>query len=77
MFNTFPLFLLKISHLGKLNVYKGGDIVARVQKEPSKNGVSAASVKGNAGPQKEMNGGGKKTSQNQQYKKENMGSDGF
>ncbi|WP_243387782.1 YuzL family protein [Bacillus kexueae] len=51
--------------------------MARVQKEPSKNGVSAASVKGNAGPQKEMNGGGKKTSQNQQYKKENMGSDGF
>ncbi|WP_243290386.1 YuzL family protein [Bacillus sp. FJAT-47783] len=47
--------------------------MARLKKQPSKTGVSAASVKGNSGPTREMDGGGKKTSQNQQYKKHNMG----
>lgn len=49
--------------------------MAKVQKNPSKTGVSAASVKGNAGPTVEMDGSGKKTSQNQQYKKQNMQED--
>lgn len=49
--------------------------MGRLQKHPSKAGISAASVKGNAGPQNEMDGGGKKTSQNQQYKKQNMGTE--
>ncbi|MGP7816349.1 YuzL family protein [Niallia sp. 01092] len=42
----------------------------RLKKEPSKAGVSAASVKGNAGPTNEMDGGGKVNSQNNQYKKQ-------
>jgi hypothetical protein len=42
-----------------------------MKKDPSKAGVSAASVKGNAGPTVEMDGGGK-TRTNQQYKKNNM-----
>ncbi|MFC3886659.1 YuzL family protein [Bacillus songklensis] len=46
--------------------------MARLKKSPSKAGVSAASVKGNAGPNIERDGGGKRTSQNQQYKKQNM-----
>jgi YuzL-like protein len=46
--------------------------MAKMQKNPSKAAVSAASVKGNAGPNVEMDGSGKKTSQNQQYKKANM-----
>ncbi|MDX8360828.1 MULTISPECIES: YuzL family protein [Bacillaceae] len=45
--------------------------MARMKKSPSKAGVSAASVKGNAGPTVE-NEGGKTQSQNQQYKKHNM-----
>jgi hypothetical protein len=48
----------------------GGDVhMSRLKKNPSKAGVSAASVKGNAGPSQEADLGGKKTSQNQQYKK--------
>ncbi|EMT45265.1 hypothetical protein H919_11259 [Anoxybacillus flavithermus AK1] len=47
----------------------------KMKKHPSKAGVSAASVKGNAGPTVERDGGGKKTSQNQQYGKENMGNE--
>ncbi|MEB2270847.1 YuzL family protein [Bacillus safensis] len=43
--------------------------MSRLKKNPSKAGVSAASVKGNAGPSQEADLGGKKTSQNQQYKK--------
>jgi hypothetical protein len=43
--------------------------VARRKKDPSKAGVSADSVKGNAGPSVESNGGGKVNSQNNQYKK--------
>jgi hypothetical protein len=46
--------------------------MAKRQKSPSKTAVSAASVKGNAGPTVELDGGGKKTSQNQQYKQHNM-----
>ncbi|WP_084279215.1 YuzL family protein [Anoxybacteroides tepidamans] len=46
--------------------------MAKMKKNPSKNAVSAASVKGNAGPTVEMDGSGKQTSQNQQYKKSNM-----
>ncbi|UPT60528.1 YuzL family protein [Geobacillus thermoleovorans] len=42
--------------------------MARLKKNPSERGVSAASVKGNAGPTVEADGGGKRTSQNQQYK---------
>lgn len=49
--------------------------MARLKKQPSKAGVSAASVKGNAGPTNEQAGGGKRTSQNQQYKRNNMGTD--
>ncbi|MCU0155946.1 YuzL family protein [Bacillus safensis subsp. safensis] len=43
--------------------------MSRLKKNPSKAGVSAASVKGNAGPSQEADLGGKKNSQNQQYKK--------
>ncbi|MFY4775580.1 YuzL family protein [Metabacillus sp. RGM 3146] len=46
--------------------------MARLKKDPSKAGVSSASVKGNAGPTNEMDGGGKRTSTNQQYGKQNM-----
>ncbi|WP_082883900.1 MULTISPECIES: YuzL family protein [Bacillaceae] len=46
--------------------------MAKLKKNPSKAGVSAASVKGNAGPFNEQDGGGKHTSTNQQYKKHNM-----
>lgn len=52
------------------NCKNGGDVhMSRLKKNPSKAGVSAASVKGNAGPSQEADLGGKKTSQNQQYKK--------
>lgn len=53
----------------------GEGTMARLKKNPSKAGVSAASVKGNAGPTIEMDASGKKTSQNQQYKKQNMQQD--
>ena len=43
--------------------------MARVKKNPSKAGVSAASVKGNAGPGIEETGKDKVNSQNNQYKK--------
>lgn len=46
--------------------------MAKVKKHPSKAGVSAASVKGDAGPTIERDSGGKRTSQNQQYTKANM-----
>jgi hypothetical protein len=46
--------------------------MAKMKKNPSQRGISAASVKGNAGPTVEMDGGGKRTSQNQQYKRHNM-----
>ncbi|WP_083978955.1 YuzL family protein [Bacillus alveayuensis] len=45
--------------------------MVKQKKNPSKAAVSAASVKGNAEPTVEMDGG-KQTSQNQQYKKNNM-----
>jgi hypothetical protein len=43
--------------------------MAKRRKQPSKAGVSAASVKGDAGPTVEVDGGGKVNSQNNQYKK--------
>ncbi|AST94424.1 YuzL family protein [Sutcliffiella cohnii] len=43
-----------------------------MKKQPSQRAKSAASVKGNAGPNNEYDMGGKKTSGNQQYKKNNM-----
>jgi hypothetical protein len=43
--------------------------MAKRKKNPSKAGVSAASVKGDAGPTVEHDGGGKVNSQNNQYKK--------
>lgn len=43
--------------------------MARLKKDPSKAGVSAASVKGNAGPGKEHAHVDKVISQNNQYKK--------
>jgi hypothetical protein len=46
--------------------------MAKVKKHPSKAGISAASVKGDAGPTIERDSGGKRTSQNQQYTKANM-----
>ncbi len=47
--------------------------MARLKKDPSSRGVSAASVKGNAGPTVEHpEGQGKTQSNNQQYKKQNM-----
>lgn len=45
--------------------------MVREKKNPSSAAVSAASVKGDAGPTQHY-GGGKRTSQNQQYKKHNM-----
>lgn len=44
--------------------------MAKQKKHPSKAGVSAASVKGDAGPTVEMDGGGKRNSQNNQFKKQ-------
>lgn len=44
--------------------------MAKQKKDPSKAGVSAASVKGDAGPTVEMDGGGKRNSQNNQFKKQ-------
>ncbi|WP_456283161.1 YuzL family protein [Bacillus sp. JZ34] len=47
--------------------------MVRERKTPSSAAVSAASIKGNAGPDyKKADAGGKRTSQNQQYKKHNM-----
>ncbi|WP_318507593.1 YuzL family protein [Bacillus sp. T3] len=43
--------------------------MAKHKKNPSKAGVSAASVKGNAGPGGEMAGIDKVNSQNNQFKK--------
>jgi hypothetical protein len=44
--------------------------MARVKKDPSQAGVSAASVKGDAGPGVENEGGkNKRNSQNNQFKK--------
>lgn len=43
--------------------------MARLKKNPSKGGVSAASVKGNAGPGGEESRINKVNSQNNQYKK--------
>jgi hypothetical protein len=43
--------------------------MTRREKSPSKGGVSAASVKGNAGPGVENQGRNKVNSQNSQYKK--------
>ncbi len=51
------------------NVYGGDGDMPKRKKNPSKAGVSAASVKGNAGPTVELDGGGKRNSQNNQYKK--------
>ncbi|WP_108670628.1 YuzL family protein [Peribacillus acanthi] len=42
--------------------------MARMKKNPSKAGVSAASVKGNAGPKMQVGGERKVNSQNSQYK---------
>lgn len=44
-------------------------MMAKRKKDPSKAGVSAASVKGNAGPGVEWEGNDKKNSQNNQYKR--------
>lgn len=43
--------------------------MAKMKKKPSKAGVSAASVKGSAGPSMGQGGEGKVNSQNSQYKK--------
>ncbi|MGJ7920141.1 YuzL family protein [Neobacillus sp. LXY-4] len=43
--------------------------MAKRQKNPSKAGISAASVKGNAGPGIETGGPDKQNSQNSQFKK--------
>nr|WP_205597388.1 YuzL family protein [Neobacillus thermocopriae] len=43
--------------------------VAKMKKNPTKAGVSAASVRGNAGPGREASGVDKQNSQNNQYKK--------
>ncbi|WP_074033968.1 YuzL family protein [Bacillus massilinigeriensis] len=43
--------------------------MARMKKDPSKRGVSAASVKGNAGPSDNQPDINKVNSQNSQYKK--------
>jgi hypothetical protein len=52
-----------------LSLKHGGMIMARLKKDPSKAGVSAASVKGNAGPSMGQGGEKKQNSQNSQYKK--------
>jgi YuzL-like protein len=44
--------------------------MAKQKKNPSRAGVSAASVKGDAGPTVERDGGGKRNSQNNQFKKQ-------
>jgi hypothetical protein len=46
--------------------------MAKLKKDPSTRGVSAASVKGDAGPTVERDGGGKTQGTNNQYKKQNM-----
>ncbi len=55
-----------MARAGNLNPEVKG--MVRGRKDPSSAAVSAASMKGNAGP-KQKYGGGKRTSQNQQYKK--------
>ena len=44
-------------------------MMGKMKKDPSKAGISAASVEGNAGPDGERDRGGKKNSQNNQFKK--------
>jgi hypothetical protein len=44
--------------------------MAKRKKDPSRAGVSAASIKGDAGPTVEADGGGKVNSQNNQFKKQ-------
>lgn len=46
--------------------------MAKFKKNPSKAGISAASVQGNAGPHQRPEEKGKHST-NQQYKKNNMG----
>lgn len=52
-----------------LNLICGGAYMAKRKKDPSKAGVSAASVQGNAGPGAEIGDKDKKNSQNNQYKR--------
>jgi hypothetical protein len=43
--------------------------MGKMKKHPSKNSIAAASVKGDAGPTVEGSSGGKRNSQNNQFKK--------
>lgn len=52
-----------------LNYICGGARMAKRKKDPSKAGVSAASVEGNAGPGPEKGHKDKKNSQNNQFKR--------
>lgn len=65
--NTVPHFMECFTFTGHptIEVIK----MARGKKDPSTAGVSAASVKGTAGPTVENSGGGKRNSQNNQFKK--------
>jgi hypothetical protein len=69
IFLNFSPSACSLPGTGNLNAEVKG--MVRGRKDPSSGAVSAASMKGNAGP-KQKYGGGKRTSQNQQYKKENM-----
>lgn len=69
IFLNFSASACSMTRAGNLNPEVKG--MVRGRKDPSSAAVSAASMKGNAGP-KQKYGGGKRTSQNQQYKKDNM-----
>lgn len=68
-FKFFEINLKSVKLLSMDKLLTEVSEMARVKKDPSKRGVSAASVKGNAGPTVENDGGGKVNSQNNQYKK--------
>lgn len=68
-FKFFEINLKSVKLLAMDKLLTEVSEMARVKKDPSKRGVSAASVKGNAGPTVENDGGGKVNSQNNQYKK--------
>lgn len=43
--------------------------MGKMKKNPSQTGISAASVQGDSGPTVDRDGGGKRNSQNNQFKK--------
>jgi hypothetical protein len=65
----FIIPLTFIFFLEQGNLFSEVIKMAKMKKDPSKAGVSAASVRGNAGPGGEQSGIDKQNSQNNQFKK--------